>query len=234
MNKYEQREPIPTLIIPVLNRFDMLEQFLKSLDYPIQNILIIDNSNSYKLPKDFAVNEVLADTKCQILNMPANMGVAGSWNLGIKCFPHSPYWLICSNDNHWMPGGLAEMQSLSGPDKLVMSNLAWNGFSLGSDFVKKIGLFDENFYPAYSEDSDYMLRIQYAGMDSQIVWSTAAIYQVQASMTVHSDRRFYDKNVVTNQKNAEYRFAKSVKENPHVNCLQYDLQRRIDQEWLTD
>jgi GT2 family glycosyltransferase len=164
--------------------------------------------------------------------MPANMGVAGSWNLGIKCFPHAPYWLISSNDNHWMPGGLKEMSELSAPDKLVMSNQAWNGFSLGSDIVKKIGLFDENFYPAYSEDSDYMLRIQYAGLDKNIVWSTSAIYQVQSSMTVHSDRKFYEKNVFTNKRNAEYRFIKSVAENPHVNCLQYDLQRRIDHEWL--
>jgi len=210
----------------------MLEQAIQCMDYPIDNLLIIDNSNSYQMPSNLKVHENLKNTKCQVLNMPANMGVAGSWNLGIKCFPHAPYWLISSNDNHWMPGGLKEMSELSAPDKLVMSNQAWNGFSLGSDIVKKIGLFDENFYPAYSEDSDYMLRIQYAGLDKNIVWSTSAIYQVQASMTVHSDRKFYEKNVFTNKRNAEYRFIKSVAENPHVNCLQYDLQRRIDHEWL--
>jgi GT2 family glycosyltransferase len=210
----------------------MLEQAIQCMDYPIDNLLIIDNSNSYQMPSNLKVHENLKNTKCQVLNMPANMGVAGSWNLGIKCFPHAPYWLISSNDNHWMPGGLKEMSELSAPDKLVMSNQAWNGFSLGSDIVKKIGLFDENFYPAYSEDSDYMLRIQYAGLDKNIVWSTSAIYQVQASMTVHSDRKFYEKNVFTNKQNAEYRFLKSVADNPHVNCLQYDLQRRIDHEWL--
>lgn len=225
-------ESIPVLIIPVLNRFDMLEQAIQCMDYPIDNLLIIDNSNSYQMPSNLKVHENLKNTKCQVLNMPANMGVAGSWNLGIKCFPHAPYWLISSNDNHWMPGGLKEMSELSAPDKLVMSNQAWNGFSLGSDIVRQIGLFDENFYPAYSEDSDYMLRIQYAGLDKNIVWSTSAIYQVQASMTVHSDRKFYEKNVFTNKRNAEYRFAKSVADNPHVNCLQYDLQRRIDHEWL--
>lgn len=224
--------PIPVVIIPVLNRFDMLEQSLQCMDYPIDNILIIDNSNSYSMSPDLKVHENLKNTKCQILNMPANMGVAGSWNLGIKCFPHAPYWLICSNDNHWMPGGLAEMQRLSAPDKMVMSNLAFNAFSLGSEIVKKIGLFDENFHPAYSEDTDWRLRMRYAGLEDNIVWSTAAIYQVQASLTVHSDRKFYDKNVFTNKQNADYRIAKSVPENPHINCMQYDLQRRIDHEWL--
>lgn len=225
-------DSIPVAIVPVLNRFDMLEQLIKSIDYPIDNLLIIDNSNSYQFPENFEVHENLANTKCQILNMPANMGVAGSWNLGIKCFPHAPYWLFMSNDNHWLPGGLEEMQRLSGPDKLVMSNLAWNGFSLGSDIVKKIGLFDENFHPAYSEDSDYMLRIRFAGLDDHIIWSTAPIYQVQASLTVHSNRKFYEKNVFTNKRNADYRIAKTVADNPHLNCMQYDLQRRIDHEWL--
>ena len=41
---------IPVLIIPVLNRFDLLEQCIQSIDYPIDNLLIIDNSNSYILP----------------------------------------------------------------------------------------------------------------------------------------------------------------------------------------
>jgi len=34
---------IPNLIVPVLNRYDLLERFLQSLDYPIRDVLIIDN-----------------------------------------------------------------------------------------------------------------------------------------------------------------------------------------------
>ena len=64
---------IPVLIIPVLNRFDLLEQCIQSIDYPIDNLLIIDNSNSYILPDGLYAGSV------QVLNMPANMLVRGIW-----------------------------------------------------------------------------------------------------------------------------------------------------------
>ncbi len=37
---------IPNLIVPVLNRYDLLQRFLDSLDYPIGHLLIIDNGAS--------------------------------------------------------------------------------------------------------------------------------------------------------------------------------------------
>ena len=223
---------IPVLVIPVLNRFDLLEESLQSIDYPIDNILIIDNSNSYTWKNDIKINDALNGTTLQILNMPANMGVAGSWNLGIKCFPHAPYWLIGSNDTKWLPGGLQMMEELAHPDKLVMSNVAWNSFALGSGIVKKIGLFDENYYPAYSEDSDYMERLRIFNMLDQIVWSTAPTYHPHPSQTAHSNEKFWERNIYTNEQNWRYRERKIRDDNPHLNCIQYDLQRRIDHEWL--
>jgi len=217
---------IPVLIIPVLNRFDLLEESIKSINYPIDNLLIIDNSNSYKIPHG------LHEGRVQVLNMPANMGVAGSWNLGIKCFPHAPYWVIGSNDTTWLPGGLEMLHQLSHPDKLVMSNVAWNAFSLGSGIVKKIGLFDENYYPAYSEDTDYMERLRISKLMDNIVWSTAPTHHPHPSQTAHSNEYFWERNIFTNEKNAEYRSKKTTDSNPHLNCQQYDLQRRIDHEWI--
>jgi len=32
------------------------------------------------------------------LHMPSNLGVADSWNLGIKSFPHDDRWFFASND----------------------------------------------------------------------------------------------------------------------------------------
>lgn len=223
---------IPVAIVPILNRFDLLFEMLESIDYPIDNLLIIDNSNSLKNIDNVKLNSALDKTVIHILNMPANMGVAGSWNLGIKCFPHSPYWLFMSNDNHWLNGGLEEMQTLSEPSKLVMSNVAWNSFSLGSEVVKKIGLFDENYHPAYYEDTDYMERLRSANMLDCIVWSTAPIKQISSATTVKSSEQFSKRNTITNQNNYEYFMAKIYSNNTHLNCSPYDLQRRINNEWL--
>lgn len=224
--------PIPVAIVPVLNRFDLLFGLLESIDYPIDNLLIIDNSNSLYDISDVRLHEALINTTIHILNMPANMGVAGSWNLGIKCYPHSPYWLFMSNDNHWLDGGLEEMQKLSEPSKLVMSNVAWNTFSLGSDIVKAIGLFDENYHPAYYEDTDYMERLRLANQLDNVVWSTAPVKTLGMATTIKSDPTLFDRNVKSNERNAEYWRSKIYSENVHVNCCRYDLQRRIDNELL--
>ena len=36
------------MIVPILNRYDLLEEMLGSINYPIDNILIIDNGDSLK------------------------------------------------------------------------------------------------------------------------------------------------------------------------------------------
>jgi hypothetical protein len=35
---------IPVMIIPILNRFDLLQETLNSIDFPIGEILVINNS----------------------------------------------------------------------------------------------------------------------------------------------------------------------------------------------
>ena len=42
---------IPVLIVPILNRYDLLESMLDSINYPIDNILIIDNGGEFKTEK---------------------------------------------------------------------------------------------------------------------------------------------------------------------------------------
>lgn len=80
---------IPVLIIPVLNRYDLLDNLLESINYPIDNIFIINNGGTYKTDMP----------NIKVMNMPTNIGVASSWNLGIKCYPHDMHpighlWLL--------------------------------------------------------------------------------------------------------------------------------------------
>jgi len=38
---------IPNLIVPVLNRYDLLRRMLQSIDFPIRDLLIIDNGGKF-------------------------------------------------------------------------------------------------------------------------------------------------------------------------------------------
>jgi len=217
---------IPAVIIPVLNRFDLLEHCISTIDCEVENLLIIDNSGSYSIPKG------LYDQKVWVLNMPANLGVAGSWNLGIKSFPFAPYWVVASNDVFFQPRQLERFAEISRPDLLIKSTQSWGCFSLGSDIVKKVGLFDENFHPAYYEDVDYETRLASLNLSKSLIFSDIEIGSHGAATTIRSNPVFERKNAETNQSNYEYWQIKST-DIGHMPSKDYQLQRRIDNDLFT-
>lgn len=153
---------LENLIVPVLNRYDLLQRMLDSVDVPVEHLLIIDNglgTDTLELSEKFA--------KVTHLRMPANLGVAGSWNLGIKSFPYAQRWFIVSNDVVFQPGALDKL-SQARRDEITLTGAAphWQAFALGDEAVLDLGLFDEcGFYPAYFEDNDYMRRAEFAGVN---------------------------------------------------------------------
>jgi GT2 family glycosyltransferase len=135
---------------------------LDSVDVPVEHLLVIDNgegTDTLEFSDKFA--------KVTHLRMPANLGVGGSWNLGIKSFPYAHRWFIASNDVVFLPGAL-ERLSKAKRDELTLTADAphFQCFALGDELVSDIGLFDEcGFYPAYFEDNDYMRRVLFAGLN---------------------------------------------------------------------
>jgi GT2 family glycosyltransferase len=154
---------IHNLIIPTLTRYDLLQRLLSSIDYPVGHVVIIDNGNmidQLKLPAEIR--------ELTVLTMPANLGVASSWNLGIKCFPHDTVWFICSDDVEFEPGALEAWYEASGPDRLVTAEQwpHYQFFSVGEDVIDAVGLFDEALHPANFEDDDFEWRAAKHGFDA--------------------------------------------------------------------
>ena len=93
---------IPAIVVPVLNRYDLLERLIVSIDYPVGTFLLIDNN-----PESDFVLMTNENVKQQYhLEMPTNLGVPGSWNLGIKSLPYCDYWLFVNNDAYFPKGSL--------------------------------------------------------------------------------------------------------------------------------
>ena len=214
---------IPAVIIPVLNRFDLLEECISSIDCEVEHLLIVDNSGQYSIPAG------LYSGKVTVLNMPANMGVAGSWNLGIKSFPFAPYWIIASNDIKYASGQLQKLADNSSPDVVITTSQAWSSFSIGSNIVKKVGLFDENYHPAYYEDTDYESRMRRIGLRDSFQSKNIDVIAYGAATTIQNEERLFNRNIVTNESNYQYWQNKFGGEGA-VDAGQYDLQRRIDND----
>jgi len=180
---------LDNLIVPTLNRYDLLVKLLRSIDYPVKHLLIIDNGGKLSLSLDQIPDLVEQVT---VLNMPANLGVASSWNLGIKSFPHCDRWFIASDDMQFEPGGLELLHRMSSNDKMLISN-EWphfQFFAIGEEFIGVVGLFDEALHPANFEDDEYRWRAEALGF--QIDEVEIPHSHVQQGTVFHPD---YEKTI---------------------------------------
>jgi hypothetical protein len=214
---------IPVLIIPVLNRYDLLEMSLKSIDHEVDDILIINNGRD-------PYNIDIENLNIRVLNLPSNLGISGSWNLGIKLYPHSPYWLFGSADTSFRPNELKKFEEFSGSEFFIKSNAHYSCFSLGENIVKKIGLFDEYIHPAYYEDNDYDDRMVLAGFADHILCPGIQVDDHGGSQTIKSEPHFMQRNHETFKKNGEY--YRNKKETGDYFVKGWDLERRRENEWL--
>lgn len=219
---------IPVMIIPVLNRFDLLDKSLKSIDYPIDEILIINNSGNDDETKDIKQNN--PNLNIRILNLPSNMGISGSWNLGIKLYPYAKYWVISSADTSFFPGSLEKMANNSDSDKFVKSNAQYSFFSVGELIIEKIGLFDEYIYPAYFEDNDFDDRMILEGFSDNILIPDIPVDDSGGSQTIKSSEAFMNRNSATFELNGEYYHNK--KNTKDYTVRGWDLTRRRLNEWI--
>ena len=153
---------IPAMIVPVLARHELLDRLVRSIDHPVQHLVVIDNGQVMdRAPFSEHVQ------RSSLVSMPANLGVAGSWNLGIKCAPFAPWWMVVNFDAWFPPGALARLAEEARTDAVVLSAARppWACFTIGEDAIRKVGLFDERFHPAYFEDNDYAWRCHHHRVD---------------------------------------------------------------------
>ena len=224
-------EPIPTLIVPTLNGHKRLSNMIDSIDYPVNDLIIIDNGHSnrgaFELMHIYNNDNVY---KTHTISLPSNLGVAASWNLGIKLTPFSEYWCIVNDDVTFEPGALELLAASSGGGNLALpdSPQPFSAFTIGEDVVDAVGLFDEIFYPAYFEDTDYKRRVQ-AHMGSEAFVYTQARINHHNSSTIGSDAALMAANHDTYRNNSDSFNCKAVLND--FGTVGWQLGRRRENDW---
>jgi GT2 family glycosyltransferase len=182
---------VPVIIIPVLNRYDLMERAIRSIDYPVERLIIIDNGDGYDpdmlawtAPWQYIQNWYL-------WRMPTNLGVAPSWNLGIKATPHAQGWLLLNSDAYFEPGQLEHFYADCEDNMVVRTEQNWSCVWVGQDVVSKIGLFSECYVPAYFEDNDYEQRAK--AFNISVMVSDAVVGHDNSS-TLKANPAFGEKN----------------------------------------
>jgi len=151
-----------------------IKKQLASIDYPIENYIIINNNAKCLAHElDIIVSKKHKFIKnMSVYHMPYNLGCAEGWNTIIKSFLFSPYWVILNDDVSFMPGFLEELHNSTENNKdagfihgkpcclpYLYNFGSFDMFLIRDWVVKEYGLFDINYYPAYFEDFDYIMRL---------------------------------------------------------------------------
>jgi SAM-dependent methyltransferase len=162
--------PIPVIGVPIVNGFHWIERLINSVDYPVEKLLIFNNNGrgelTHQLDKISKIRHPYI-RQINVCHFPANIGVAATWNMTIKCAINAPYWIISNHDVAFTPGFLECMMKKSRDPEIGMvhgNEGAWDVFLLKDWVVQECGLFDENLYPAYVEDVDYYIRTMLSGI----------------------------------------------------------------------
>lgn len=211
---------IPALVVPILVRPELLNRMLGSIDYPVDELVIIDNGGCTN------VSKVKNVKRTYTVRMPYNLGVAGSWNLGIKSLPFAEWWLVSNFDIIWPAGSLERFDAESSADSFVLSAASprWAAFSIGSTVVDRVGLFDESFHPAYFEDDDYARRCDQHGID--ITNSDIPVHHDNSSTLAAGYQRLNDQTYKANR----LYFNSKVEENDFSEG-RWSVARRRSQSW---
>lgn len=161
----EYYTPIPLIGVPIVNGIHWLERLIDSIDYPVDELCIINNNGRGELDQEL---EKISKSHhrfiktIKVCNLPANIGCSGAWNLLIKTHMMNPYWIIASHDIAFTPGFLESMVETSKKEDIGIvkgKEFQWDLFLIKDWVIQECGLFDENFYPAYVEDCDYHIRL---------------------------------------------------------------------------
>lgn len=212
---------ITTVVIPVLNRYDLLQRCLDSIPTGVR-VLVIDNGDGLDQ------RELL---NARVLRMPSNLGVPQSWNLGIKLYPHEPGWLLLNSDAWFDEGAWDAFEADCDESSITLAGSpAWCCAWIGRNVVHRVGLFCEAYYPAYMEDVDYEERARRAGLEIRYV---ATSVRHDNSSTINSDAELARRNGETHARNIQIHDARWNGLAPHEQPPVWDwsLRYRLANAW---
>ena len=127
-------------------------------DFKNTEIVICDNGNQ----------EIITRENNFVVYKPEkNLGVSGSWNMLMDYAEKvNATHVLILNDDVYLGKTEEELNTIIRlwKPEFICTELNWCSFILSVETFKKVGKFDEKFFPAYFEDNDYFRRMLLANV----------------------------------------------------------------------
>lgn len=150
---------IPVLALPVLNRYDLAYDMMRTVDVEVDRFYVVDNGGFFTGWEPEWARET------HICRPGANLGWGAALNLTIKANLHAPWWFFVNADIAFSPGALAAaeeaMWALPGPGTAALAG--FSAFGVNDKAIEAVGFLDESYHPCYCEDSDWHARAKRVG-----------------------------------------------------------------------
>ena len=201
----ETAQVIPVLGFCTLKRFDLAERLMLSIDYPVEHLVVIDNSGT----QSWQPNKPEQVKNLWLIRVPFGLGLVGAWNLIIKSTPYAPYWVLVNDDAWFEKDALEIIAQEADSETLLFPDIVpdWASIVLGSKIVEEVGLYDERFYPLYFDDNDYERRIRHKGLEIKRIEAKIhhensstlkSGFESQNSVSFSANQRLFDQKVLEN------------------------------------
>lgn len=152
------------ILLPVTGNADLVRTKLEK-DIPDLTKLILVNNFDDEDVYDLCIRA--RDRGATLYYHPENLGLAASWNLGMKAMMEAQdtFVVILSASaqfNHPLERFIDQLftaEAVQKRHRYIASSLATlHCFAVTPLAVEEVGYFDENFYPIYVEDTDWCYR----------------------------------------------------------------------------
>jgi hypothetical protein len=151
------------MVLPVMMR-EHAQRCLTSINPSYwSRLLIVDNSPGHDAMKPRVSNPI-------VVHPARNLGCGRSWNLGARWVVDRglDYLVICS-EAVTFHGGMHELVRCMREhptEPIISTRFGWKLLAIHRTTFEAVGFFDEGFWPAYYEDTDFLYRMGLAGLPS--------------------------------------------------------------------
>lgn len=168
--------PIPLLGMQFLGSTRGVSTFLSTLTAPVSSVLLVNNAwnnaSGGASREEFDLRDAMGPHFSDfftVVENGCNGGVAFGWNEFAQRASETgaEWWLVVSDDVTVKHGAFNTLSTLvdraPGVGIFTACGNAFRLFAIRARVFDTVGPFDENFWPAYSEDCDYYTRMRRAG-----------------------------------------------------------------------